>query len=100
MNDSFYLQMKIKNHSKGLFNTCIQVQDIVLMCLTIFSCITHCYMKLYAFSTCSVEPAGRYIMTSDTVCRKVWNVTGRGYTASPAMVMSDRGWSQIITSLS
>ncbi len=50
--------------------------------------------------TCNELPGGRYIMTSEMVCRKVWNTVGRGLTASPAIVISDNGWSHIHTSRS
>ena len=49
--------------------------------------------------TCRALPGGSCIMTSEMVCRKVWNTMGRGLTASPAMLMSDRGCSHT-TSLS
>jgi hypothetical protein len=40
------------------------------------------------------EPIGSKSMRSAIVCSRVWNVEGRGWTASPAMLMSLSGCSQ------
>jgi hypothetical protein len=41
----------------------------------------------------SAEPMGNSNMRSAMVCSRVWNVDGRGWTASPAMLMSLSGCS-------
>ena len=61
-------------------------------------CPTGDAYTIYTNITCRDDPHGRYIMTSAMVCKSVWNTSGRGSTALPAIVMSDRGCSHSATS--
>lgn len=57
--------------------------------------------KLYLSAICCSElPLGSDIMRSEMVWRRRWKVWGRGWAASPAITMSDRGCSQTPRSLS
>ena len=54
-------------------------------------CPTGDAYTVYINITCRDDPHGRYIMTSAMVCSSVWNTSGSGSTALPAIVMSNRG---------
>lgn len=57
--------------------------------------------QLYLSAICWSElPLGRDIIRSEMVWRRRWKVWGRGWAASPAITMSERGCSQTPRSLS
>ena len=69
----------------------------MLMCVHHFSIIQEVYLSAICWSEL---PLGSDIMRSEMVCRRRWKEWGRGWAASPAITMSDRGCSQTPRSLS
>jgi hypothetical protein len=90
--DSHYLKMKMlscDNHRLILMTT----SDTDL-CRNMWSdCVKRSPQHLMAICW-RAEPIGSKSMRSAIVCSRVWNVEGRGWTASPAMLMSLNGCSQ------